>query len=233
MNVKMFFRRVFGFFFPNVCMSCGKIIDEGEHLCEDCKINLLDISADAACPFCGIEKPDCDCAYSVYYFNGAAACFYNEGTAKSIVYKYKLGRKEYYAEFLANYMIGDVAAKFGNIRFDYITSVPSSFKSLAKRGFDQTKLLAKHIGKSINVPVKCGVLGCRPFVTPQHESNYKERFKNVKGKYYIKKHIKAENVLLVDDIKTTGATLDACARELLYSGAKHVYCLTAVAASLK
>ena len=233
MSVKELFRNVFAFFFPNVCFSCGKIIDEGKHFCKDCELGLLDIDPETACPFCGIEKPDCDCAYSVYYFTGIASCYYNEGAAKNTVYKFKLGHKDYYGEFLAKKMTDDLKAKFGDIGFDYITCVPSSPGSLVKRGFDQTKLLAKHIGKNIDIPVKTGVLGCRPFVPSQHESNYKERFDNVKGKYYIKKHIKAENVLLVDDIKTTGATLDACARELLYSGAKRVYCLTVLAGTVR
>lgn len=234
MNAKRLFLRVFGFFFPNVCFSCGRIIGEGKHLCDECEETLLDISAETACPFCGIEKPDCDCAYSVYYFKSAAACFYNEGSAKNLVYNYKLGRKDYYCGYLADFMSENIKTKFKDVKFDYIVSVPPTAKSLIKRGFDQTRLLAKCISKRIGVPLRNGVIGCRPFNPSQHESaNYKERFKNVKGKYYVKKRINAENVLLVDDIKSTGATLDACARELLYSGAKRVYCVTFVAGGLK
>ena len=234
MNAKRLFSRVFGFFFPNVCFSCGRIIDEGQHLCHECEETLLDISPETACPFCGIEKPDCDCVYSVYYFKSATACFYNEGTAKNIVYNYKLGHKDYFSGYVARFMSRDIKAKFKDVKFDYIVSVPPTAKSPFKRGFDQTKLLAKHISKSLGVPVKRGIIGCRPFSRSQHESaNYKERFKNVKGKYYVKKRVKADNVLLIDDIKTTGATLDACARELLYSGAKRVYCATFVAGGLK
>lgn len=226
MNAKDFCFKVFGFFFPNVCISCGRIIEEGEHFCEDCKLTLLDIDAASACPYCGIEKPDCDCAYHIYYFNNVASCFYNEGAAKNAVYRYKLSKKQHYAKTLSDIMVENVKEKFPGVEFDYVTAVPTSAGSFLKHGFDHSRLLAKNIGRSAKIPVKKGVIGCRPFVASQHTSGYKERFTNVRDKYFVKKHIKAENVLLVDDIKTTGATLDAVARALLYSGAKHVYCVT-------
>ena len=232
MSVRTVFKRIFGFFFPNVCISCGNIIGNEDRICKTCKDNISKIRSEKACLFCGLEKPDCDYRYSVYYFYGIASCYHNDGTAKNIVYNYKLKHRDYYAKLLAKDMSADLKEKFGDVHFDYVTSVPPSLISRFKNGFDQTHLLAKYIGRDIKTPVRKDIIGCKPLATPQHINGYKKRFDSVRGKYFIKKHIEAENVLLVDDIKTTGATLDACARELLFSGARRVYCVT-VSASQK
>lgn len=226
MSAKYFLKRVFGFFFPNICVSCGRIIGENDRMCKECRKNLIKINLEKACPLCGLEKPNCACRHSVYYFAGIVSCYYNEGSAKNIVYNYKLGHRDYYADFIAADMAVNLKEKFGDIKFDYITSVPPTVISRLKKGFDQTKLLAKQIGKLTKIPVRNDVVGCKPIAVSQHTSDMKERFINVKDKYYVKKKVEADNVLLVDDIKTTGATIDACARELLYSGARRVYCIT-------
>lgn len=220
--------RTFEFFFPRVCLSCGEVLKGEKDICDECRKKLFVIEAKKSCPHCGLIKPDCDCRYNIYYFAGAAAPFFNKDTAKNIVYRYKLSNKPYYVKYLAKEMFNTLKEKMGDIEFDYITCVPMSFTSYFKRGYDQTFMLAKEISKMAGVRARKDIIGCRRFVQSQHTSNYDERFENVRHKYYIRKYVKAKNILLIDDIKTTGATLNACARELLYSGAQKVYCLTAL-----
>ena len=75
------------------------------------------------------------------------------------------------------------------------------------------------------------VLSCVKKVKKQHKSSIKERLLNTEGKYKCNYRIDNKNVLLIDDIKTTGATLDECAKELLFAGANSVYCITVLGSS--
>ncbi len=216
------------FFFPNVCMSCGQIVENGETLCDNCRENLDFIGKQNRCKFCGMKKPYCDCRNHIYYFERAVCVFFNSKTAKNIVYRYKLGFKSFYSEKIAEYMVNAFYEEYKDINFDAIVTVPTSFMSSNKRGFDHTYLLAKEISNKTGIPLFKNVLRVRALKPSQHKSDYKHRFSNVKNKYYFKRKIDFENVLLVDDIKTTGATLDACSKQLLLAGARHIFCLTAL-----
>lgn len=232
MKTADFLLKIFSFFFPNVCKSCGRVIDYDEDICKICKEKLVPINKEKACKNCGIEKPNCDCERYIYYFDSIACAYYNEGTAKNIMYSYKLGNKSYYLDYIAKEMVKTLNEKFPDVHFDYILSVPiSNFKRVLNE-YDYAGALAKKISKLTGIPLKKNVIGCKNFRQKQHLSSYEKRFKNVYGKYFVKRKINAENVLLIDDIKTTGATLNACARELLYAKSKKVYCLTYLAGRL-
>ena len=97
---------------------------------------------------------------------------------------------------------------------------------MLNRGFNQSKILAEKIGEKLNLPV-LDILYRNKSKTDQHDiKNPKERFKNVEGLYGAKGKVNGKNILLVDDIKTTGATLNECAKQLILSGADNVYCVT-------
>ena len=97
-----------------------------------------------------------------------------------------------------------------------------------KRGFNQSEVLAKNISKILKIPICNDALIAARKTKIQHTLTKDERFKNVRGKFIAnKKHdLTGKTVLLVDDIKTTGATLDECAKQLLSLGADEVYCVT-------
>ena len=212
-------------------MSCGQITENEDRLCENCRENLNFIDKNKRCKLCGMEKPDCDCAKHIYYFERAVCVFFNQKPAKDIIYRYKLGAKSFYSKRIADYMVKVFNEEYSDIDFDAVVPVPTSFRSSNKRGFDHTYLLAKEISGKTGIPLYKNVLGVKVFKPSQHKSNYKHRFSNVKNKYYFKKKIDFNNVLLIDDIKTTGATLNACSRELMLAGARHIFCLTALGGS--
>ena len=86
------FRIIISSFFPNRCISCGEIIEDGEYLC-DCCFQLLDnIESAKTCKVCGLPKKDCLCKYRVFHFNRCIAPFFNTGTAKDAVYRCKFSR---------------------------------------------------------------------------------------------------------------------------------------------
>lgn len=214
--------------YPNVCVSCGDVIPEGEHLCEYCDEMSAVVDFTKNCRRCGMPKKACECSKRVFHFSGCAAPFYNVGVTKTAMYSLKFAHKDYIANFFAERMAITVKTAYSDIDFDLVTFVPMSLRKKLKRGFNQAEILAKRISRHLNVPLCDGALRIGNTAKIQHELTGEERFKNVKGKFVANKkyNLTGKTVLLVDDIKTTGATLDECAKQLLLLGADEVYCIT-------
>ena len=130
--------------------------------------------------------------------------------------------------FLQFFQYNSLNKQFPHIRFSGITYVPLRTSVKLKRGFNQSKLLAEKISEICKIPLIEDVLVCLKKGKGQHNLSGKERFINVRGIYGYKRKLNCENILLIDDIKTTGATLDECARQLMFAGVHHVYCAAAL-----
>lgn len=216
--------------YPKSCISCGKLLEfkANPPLCVKCQKELKIIDKDKRCKNCGLPKDNCDCNKYIYYFYSVVSVFENNGAAKNIIYRYKLGKKKYYAKYLSDYMVKALKEEYRDMNFDFLVPVPSAFRLFGRAKFNHTYLLAKMISKKSGIPLKNNIISAKPFKLSQHKSkNTEQRINNVEHKYRIRHKCDAENVLLIDDIKTTGATLNACARELMFAGARKVYCLTA------
>lgn len=100
--------------------------------------------------------------------------------------------------------------------------MPSHWTKQNIRGFNQSQLLAKDIAKLLEVEI-CDVLRKNKATSKQAGTNKSQRSKNLKGKFAVKKDIVPENVMIIDDVHTTGATLNECAALLKSNGAKFVY----------
>lgn len=118
-----------------------------------------------------------------------------------------------------------VKTVYNDINFDGITYVPMHPIKLLRRGFNQSEVLAQRLSKVLNIKVYDRLLSARYVPKAQHNLTVKERFKNVKGIYTYNYTVTGKTILLVDDIKTTGATLDECAKQLLLAGADNVFCI--------
>lgn len=215
-------------FFPVTCVSCGDIISEGDNLCDFCHEMLKMCNPIKRCIKCGLEKGNCDCKKYVYHFEGCVAPFYNNGVARKSVYNFKFRRKTANSDFLASSISLTVRNEFREIKFDGVCYVPLATKKLMKRGFNQSRILAKKISEILGLPLLDNALIADFSTTSQHQLSFKDRFKNVKGLYKWNYKIPGRTLLLIDDIKTTGATLDECAKQLLLSGADSVYCAVAL-----
>lgn len=229
----MIYRKILQLFFPNRCVGCGEIIDEEEFICEYCAEMLERCLQDKMCSKCGCLKKECDCNKRVYSFNGICAPFFNTGIAQSVVYAFKFRQKESYAEFLAEEMVLALKQKFNDINFDFVTFVPMYKSAKRRRSYNQSELLAEKIGAIISLPVYDNILRSKKKKRRQFTTPLNERFDNVKGIYYTDLRLNGETVLLIDDIKTTGATLQECAKALLIAGADNVYCLTCLTTKKK
>ena len=210
--------------FPKRCAVCSSLIKREKHLCSDCENNIERINK--ICTVCASEKKYCICKRRVFHFAGATSVFNHGDYSKQAVNNFKFRGNGEIAEFLAEEMYQSTKRDFADIKFDLITCVPMHPLKKFIKGFNHSEKLAVLISQKLNCPYKC-VLKKIKLTKSQHKSSYKERRENVKGMFCSDK-FSAKQVLLVDDIRTTGATLDECARELLFAGAQNVYCVTAI-----
>lgn len=213
-------------YFPNTCISCGEIIPEDEDLCEYCFEMINRCDPLKRCLKCGLNKKNCECDKKVFYFEALVAPFYNNGVAKDAMYRYKFRKRESNADYFAKQMSICVENEYRDIHFDGITYVPLSKRKRLLRGFDQCEVLARKMSEILGIKFLPNALGCKYKRTSQHEMSIADREKHVKGMYSYKYSNYGRTILLIDDIKTTGATLNECARQLLISGADRVYCVT-------
>ena len=212
-------------FFPSVCAGCGEILTEDEYFCDYCFEMLPKLSVDKTCKKCGLPKKNCECGKYIFHFDACAAPFRNSGVARRAMYAFKFRHKEHIAKFFAEQMALTVKQRYSDRTFDIITFVPMRKKDSLKRGYNQSFVLANLLSKILKIPLAEDILKCNRKKKNQHKLSRKDRFSNIKGVYYCNTSLEGKRILLVDDIKTTGATFDACAKQLFACGADSVCCI--------
>ena len=201
--------RLLDLFFPPKCAACG-VKCAPARLCPAC---LKDFSHAAS--FHGTVT--LDSGYTVAY------AFNYTGAVREIIHNFKFNAQPYFADMLGKAVAG-CAMGLPNTRFDLVTFVPTHPARIRERGYDQAFLIAKWAAKALGLPC---VKAARKAVNnrPQSSLSAAERAANARGAYSVPKTaaVAGKNVLLVDDVLTTGATLTACADALMSAGAEAVY----------
>ncbi|GAA0744380.1 ComF family protein [Clostridium oceanicum] len=196
----------------NNCIICDSYV-ENKFLCRNCE-NKIKYCYD---PYI-IDKNGLKVKiYSVAYYSG-------------IILELII-RLKYKSDFKSGEVLGFLMYKKilkENLNIDYITYVPSTNKSLKKRGYNQSKYLAKIIGDYTKIPI-INLLTKNDNAKDQIGLNKEERWKNVKNSFNLKfkENIENKNILLVDDVLTTGATTFYCFKELKKLKINNVFVLTA------
>ena len=217
-------------FYPKRCIVCGEVVHPTVYLCDVCEKELKPITV-KTCRKCGNPKKLCCCKRYVYHFRGISSPYLNADSAQKAVYFYKFGGNTDSAEFFGKEMAERFINDFPDVEIDCVTSVPRNRKKRRDSDntlwrFDHSARLAKCVARELGVPYKPLLIKHKNNKV-QHLLSGRERFDNVKGVYKAEDN-EFTNVLLVDDIKTTGATLDECSRILMLAGTENVYALTAV-----
>ena len=189
----------------NRCIVCDTQIKEGNIICDNCKDH---------------KKPFVKCTCPLVY----------EGKVRSAIIKLKDDRGAYLVKKFAKLMYERLLEE--KIDFDIIIPVPSHTKAIRKRGYNPAKLLADELSVLSQKPVK-EVLVKNVATTNQKKLNFQERQTNLENAMYLsdKKEIKNKNILIVDDVITTCATVTACTN--LCVGAKKVYACAIAKTQLK
>jgi len=215
--------------FPPRCLQCGVPTPRLEVLCKQCEAQLP-ILEGVRCWQCQdlLEDPRVDlcraCGTHDRGFDLARFLGPYEGGWSTLVRALKFDREQAVARFLSERLAAYLAANtpFGD--FGLITFVPMSRRDRRSRGFNQARLLATGLGARIGIPV-CKTLAKVQETSPQAALPARERRRNLRGAFQLIRSGK-EKVLLVDDIYTTGSTVEECARTLKRGGYEAVFVLT-------
>jgi len=214
--------------FPRKCPLCGSFLTPVERICARCADNLVYINR-PICARCGKPIFDCECREGDYIFERSVSPFVYTKAARSGIHRLKFDKKESSAVFFAKMMALVVKREYSDYNIHIVTSVPLHRDSEAKRGFNQSALLANGIAKDLELKVNNNILVKSAKNAVQHSLSRQDKLRNVKDVYRVARPdlIHNRTVLLCDDVMTTGSTLNECARVLLEAGAARVICVTA------
>jgi len=230
--------QVLDFLYPPRCAACGAALtSEGANrVCARC-VARVERLPDPRCEICGgpLESAANDgtrCARCLehpprYRIARTIARYRTTaedepGTLPALIRRHKYGLDQSVGRALTEYL-GD-ALPLSAEDYDVIIPVPLHWRRLWWRGFNQAALLAAEIARRLNVPLDTTAVTRRRFTTPQTSRHHDERMRNVRQAFAVTRPERIQNrrVLIVDDVMTTGATVDECARVLLRAGAASV-----------
>lgn len=220
-------------FCPPKCIFCDKLIgvDSMHNYCEECTKELVCYN-ERICEVCGrtINIPRGDlicpsCANKEYYFNKNISPLTYKGVVSKAILKMKFNSNQQWIAYAFGEILGKyIKEAYQNINFDGIVYVPISKRREKDRGYNQSKIIAISTGKLLGIPVVHDGLIKLKDNPKQSNLSATQRAKNVKGVYATGKADVSDKVLLlIDDVYTTGATLNECAKILKKSGALLVY----------
>lgn len=232
-----FFNAFLDFFFPARCLICEKDIinTQPQGICESCLSSIRHISS-PICLKCGIPFNSgigrdhiCGtCLTSRVYFTKARAVGFYEGVLQEAIHRLKYNRKTLLAKPLGAIMMSSHLDSIDFKSYDFLIPVPLHFKRLRERGFNQSLFLARSIGKRYEIPIDYMSLKRIKWESPQINLSREERERNVKGVFSLSNEsgFRDKSILLVDDVYTSGATVNECARVLTKAGTVRVDVLT-------
>jgi ComF family protein len=223
--------------FPPQCLACTEIINQpsDQVFCSACLEKIRFITG-SLCPICGLpfldspaESHICgNCLDTKPYFTQARAVASFESIIMDTIHKFKYGRNISVGSALGSFMASFSFPDFDFCEYSLLLPVPLHIKRLRERGFNQSLLLAKEMGNKYKLPVNFSLLKRCNFTLTQTGLNKAERETNIKGAFIVtdKKKITGENVILIDDVYTTGSTINECAKVLFEAGTQKVAALT-------
>jgi ComF family protein len=226
------------FVFPPFCSLCREALGDGERIvCEACW-RKMDLLSGPRCPRCGAPSPGqagCpNCSDRDYRFSGACVLAPFDEGAQALIHLLKY-REKASVGLRFGRMLGEaVKAEPRMSGVDRVLPVPLHRSRVRERGYNQSLLIARGVGEALGRPVEAGALARTRATRTQTELSGKERVQNVSGAFAVRRpeRVAGLRLLLVDDVFTTGATLDACAGALLDAGAAEVF-VAAVASAFR
>ncbi|HOQ02143.1 MAG TPA: ComF family protein [Acetivibrio clariflavus] len=207
--------RILDLVFPPKCIFCNKILNYGTGICicESCSLNI---------PY--FSEKNLNLIKSNSYFDDIICVCEYSGIIKEALIKYKFFNKPSFGRTFARLIYNRIKEKTNLGEIDLIVSVPLHRKKEQLRGYNQSYLIAKQLGKLLGTKVSKNILIRTKNTDSQSLLNRVERLRNVKDAFSVTdtNAIKDKSILIVDDIFTTGSTLNECCRILKDAGARRI-----------
>ena len=216
--------------YPPKCVVCDNIIplNYERWFCYNCK-DIFTFIKEPTCKTCGNPQEDevdiCSmCAKQKFFFKQNTSLFIYEDIPKLLIYKFKYGKNAEIGKAMAKLMYNNINKDvFKHI--DFIVPVPIHRARRRTRGFNQAEILCNELNKFNEIPNINDLLVRTKNTKPQSGLSFVERENNIKDafKFNKKYDIKDKNILIVDDIFTTGRTLNECSKVLVNANARNVF----------
>jgi ComF family protein len=205
---------VYRLFYPKLCGACNTALYKGEqHICFVCSNNL---------PFTDFEKLKPNPVEKVFQvridvaFATSLLYFSRSTKTQNILHQIKYNNRKQLAIYLGNLLGERIKSTHEQLNFDVIIPVPLHPKKLQIRGYNQSSYIAKGIAEVLNIPIAEHIIKRKINTATQTKKTRVERWQNINNAFELNKKIKLNynHILLVDDVLTTGATIEACANSL-------------------
>ncbi len=226
LSVRRIGRAALDLLYPPRCALCGR---GGSFLCAACH-DALPRAEGRRCRRCWLPlRPGGDCARCAEHplvFDSLRSAFRYEGDARRLVHAFKFDGQSVLAAPLGAAVVDALAP--AALGYDAVVPVPLSGLRGRLRGFNQALLLAREVGRALDMPVEQPLQRRGPSRPQARSRSAEERRHNVRGAFRLRRgaSVAGRRILLIDDVATTGATLDECARVLLDCGAAGVFAAT-------
>jgi competence protein ComFC len=234
-----------GFFYPNVCQICQaeRALPREGYVCERCwtRPGAIQFVVPPFCERCGLPFQgeittlfECsNCRETKLHFRYARAAVAARGLVLEVIHRYKYSRALWFEPFLADLLIRKAAPLLASEKWDFIVPVPLHPVKRREREFNQAEKLARHLSSATGIPVDRSLLRRVLPTRTQTLLTRRERAENVSQAFELKKNreLTGERIVLLDDVLTTGATTNACAKTLRRNGSGEV-CVWTVARGL-
>lgn len=214
--------------YPRRCVVCDDAAPFGKMICPECD-GYLTYIAGARCVRCSKklmenEQELCsDCKRIKHLYTSGIALYEYSPVSRSI-YRFKYGGRQEYADYFSQQMASQLGRTILSWNPDYMIPVPLHKSKLVERGFNQSALLAKKLSDILKIPYSEKMIIRRRKTTPMKELTSRERQINLKNAFIMGDFdVKLCTIVIIDDIYTTGSTIDSMTEVLLSHGASKVY----------
>lgn len=220
---KFFLSKLLNLIYPPRCGYCNEITGTECFICERCR-NLKTQKYINRCRFCGkisYEEKCIECRNKIIYYEELIFCSEYMNEIKHKIHLYKFMDKKFYYHFFTELLY----EKLKEINVDFIIPVPISYERYIERGYNQSGLIAKKLSKFLNIPYCADILIKTQNSKRQSIQNFKERQESVKNVFDVADNnnvIVGKKILLIDDVFTTGATVNECSRVLKRAGVSDI-----------
>jgi len=226
--------KLFDLLIPPVCLACHSRLDNAkETICGECKERVA-LLAEDYCTKCGSPLVDsiCEsCAEHSYSFDLHRSVFRYGDVVQSLVHCFKYNERRKVAGYFGSAMRARAAQTDEYSGFDYIIPVPLHRVRRRERGYNQSELLGRELAKGLGIPYR-ELVSRRLYTLSQTRLTKQQRERNLEGAFRVKRSadLAGKNIIIVDDVFTTGTTVDRISKLLKDKGAAKVAVLTAARA---